>query len=190
MDIDERKMQLKIVLEEWKDLRDEIKRRIDQRTVITQFMITLISALLTTAVLSGNFYVIGVIPFAAAYCLYHVKATYFVHGWLARYIRDQIENKKMSKIFPNSDVRWLSWETYYKNEVSKSERKRASRRRFYNFFELSMYLGCGLIFSAYVSINLPIWLSATLVLLFWILGLGAVWLAWMIDPYEEKPESA
>jgi hypothetical protein len=189
MSVGERELQLRAVIEEWKDLRDEVKRRVDQRTVITQFMVTLVSALLTAAVVSGNFYVIGIIPFASAYCLYHVKATYFIHHWLVTYIREQIEDGKMGRIFPNSEVRWLSWETYYKTEVSKIEKERASRRRFYNLFEFSLYLGCGLAFSAYSVLNLPIWPSVALTAMFWFLGLGAVWLSWMIDPYKESEKA-
>jgi hypothetical protein len=185
----EKELYLKAVIEEWKDLRDEIKRRIDQRTVITQFMITLVSALLTAAVLSGNFYIIGIIPFAAAYCLYHVKATYYIHRWLTTYIRDQIENRKMNRIFPNSDVQWLSWETYYKNEVSEKEKKLASRRPFYNLFELSLYLSCGAAFSWYTSLHLPFCSGTTLVVLYWVCGFGALWLSLMIDPYNARVES-
>lgn len=177
---------MRAVIEEWKDLRDEVKKRTDKSTVITQFMITLVSALLTAAVVSGNFYVIGIIPFACAYCLYHVKATYFVHRLLVTYIREQIENGKMTKIFPNTEVRWLSWETYYKNDVSKIEKERASRRRFYNLLEFCLYVSCGLAFSAYAVLNLPVWAGAALVALFWVLGLRAVWLSWMIDPYKER----
>lgn len=186
MNIKEREMQLNVVVEEWKDLREEVKRRIDQRTIITQFIITLVSALLTTAVLSGNLYIISIIPFATAYCLYHIKASYFVHHWLVTYIRERIEDQKMRKVFPNSDVQWLSWETYYKNEISQSEKERASRRRFYNLLEVGLYLGCGVVFTANALQNLSAWLSVISILSFWVLGFVAVTTVWMIDPYKER----
>lgn len=189
MNDNERDLQLKVVIEEWKDLRDEIKKRIDQRTLITQFMVTLVSALLTAAFASHNFYIVGIIPFAAAYCLYHIKATYFMHRWLVKYIREEIEERKMSLIFPNCKIKWLSWETYYKNEVSDTEKKQASRRPFYNLFAVGLYLGCGVVFSGYVFLNLGIWLSIALVVLFWVLGFGAIRLSWMIDPYKQSRDN-
>lgn len=183
---DERQLELSIVVEEWKDLRDEIKRRIDQRTVITGFMVTLVSALLSAAIVSGNFYIVGIIPFAAEYCLYHVKATYYIHRLLTTYVREEIENRKMNAIFPDSKVQWLSWETYYKNKVSDKEKQRASRRRFYNLFALGLYLGCGIVFSAYAFRSLQLCLGIALIATFGVFGFLALKLAWMIDPYKES----
>jgi len=200
-------MQLKITIEEWKDLRDEIKRRIDQRTRLTEIMISLVSALFSVAIATGNYFFFVVIPFASAYCLYHIKATYFIHHWLTKYIRERIEDgeyikekntkgeiverrvrdSKLRKIFPNSDELWLSWETYYKKEVDKKEKQRASRRRFYNLFQLSLYLICGTVFIWHSILLLPSLVAVCLVSLYLSLGLIAVWLAWMIDPYKKKP---
>ncbi len=188
MDNNDRQLQLSAVIEEWKDLRDEIKRRIDQRTVITEFMITLVSALLTAAIVSHNFYILGIIPFAAEYCLYHVKATYYIHRLLTTYVRDQIENQKMKVIFPDSKVQWLSWETYYKGKVTDKEKERASRRRFYNLFALGLYLGCGMVFSTYAFLNLPLYLSVALAVSFGVFGFLALKLAWMFDPYKQSEE--
>ena len=147
-------------------------------------MITLVSALLTTAIASGNFYIVGIIPFATEYCLYHVKATYYIHRLLTKYVREEIENKKMMAIFPDSKVQWLSWETYYKNVVSSKEKQQASRRRFYNLFALVLYMGCGTVFSTHAFLNLTLCSGVALTATFWVSGFLALRLAWMFDPYK------
>jgi hypothetical protein len=64
---DEKTRALDAVIAEYEDLRDEIKRRIDQRMHITELMITIVSTIAGFAVHTGNWIILGVLPFVSAF---------------------------------------------------------------------------------------------------------------------------
>lgn len=128
---------IQAVLAEYSDLRDEIKRRIDGRTRMTEIMLTVAGVLSGAAFYAANakidywFTVIGVIPFVTAFCIANIKASYFVHERIRCYIREVIERRKLPEIF--TDVLrlepysyhglWMSWENYFQDCKLGSEDK-------------------------------------------------------------------
>lgn len=128
---------IQAVLAEYNDLRDEIKRRIDGRTRMTEIMLTVAGVLSGAAFYAANakidywFLIIGVIPFVAAFCIANIKASYFVHERIRCYIREVIERKKLPEIFTNvlglepcsCHSLWMSWESYYQDCEPASEEK-------------------------------------------------------------------
>ena len=189
MNEEEKRMALQAVLTEYSDLRDEIKRRIDQRTHMTSLMITIDGTLAGLAVYSSNLFILGLIPFVSAFCLLHVKASYAVHKRLTWYIRNVVEGQKLPSIIAQTDRLWLSWETFYQHGLTKPQRQIAGRRPLYDLFELSVFIVCGVA----VAIQAYLWLdfnTATVILVTYsVLGLVVVWISRMPDPYEEEGSS-
>lgn len=181
---DEKKRALDATIAEYEDLRDEIKRRIDQRTHITELMITIDSTLAGVAVYTGNWLVLGVLPFVSAFCLLNIKASYVVHRRLTQYISEIIERQKLPLIFSESNRLWLSWETFYRERLAGPHRQRGTRRPMNDTFELALFIICctAVILYSFVHFDQPVAIAISLV--YTILGSIAVKVARMIDPYE------
>lgn len=157
--IDEKDL-LNIVMEEWKDLREEIKARVEQRTQLTEIMVALVSGLLTAAataeIWGKTSLVFCFVPFVTFFFMFLIKSSYKRHRWLTKYIREEIEDPKKGKIsriintYKSNNtligINWLYWETYFKKQTKlKGEESETNRARAYNGFNIITFLLCGTI---------------------------------------------
>jgi hypothetical protein len=183
MSEDEKKKELDAVLIEYDDLRDEIKRRIDQRTHITELMITIDGTLAGFAVYTGNWFILGIIPFVSAFCLLNIKASYIIHRRLTRYVSEIIEKQKLPLIFGGSDKLWISWETFYRKRLSDPQRQQGTRRPMYDMFELAIFIVCAASVILYSFHQLDFRIAISVSVAYVIIGFGTVQVSKMIDPY-------
>ena len=143
-----RTLQLKAVLAEYNDLRDEIKRRIDHRTHISYFVIAVVVGICGLYITSKTPVVVVVIPFVVAYWLFIITSSYFHHADITEYIRKKIEGEKLPLLIGKAKKEsWIMWETYYFNENKIG----FSRFIIYVILYLIVYIGCGFI----IYINIP-----------------------------------
>lgn len=180
----DQKMKLDAVFEEYKDLRDEIKRRIDQRSQITQLMITFDGTLAGFALYTGNLFILGLVPFVSAFFLHITKASYVIHRRLTRYIREIIEGQKLPNIFKDSDNLWISWETFYMKRISNFERQKGARRPIYDIFQLSVFIVCSFVIFIYSLQKLDIIIAIIISIFYTILAGIVTVLTKMPDPYK------
>jgi hypothetical protein len=167
---EKRKEKLDAVLSEYNDLRDEIKRRIDQRTQITGLMVTIDGTLAGFAIYTGNLFILGLIPFVSVFCLLNIKSSYIIHKRLTRYIREIIECQKLRRnIFKGSNKLWISWETFYETVYGDKPKSSSgggirlhvhqvlasgTRRHIYEVFEVFLCLVCRVAISYYSFLKL------------------------------------
>lgn len=150
-----RELRVKAVLAEYNDLRDEIKRRVDQRTHISYFVIAIMVGVLGLYVTSENPLVLVLAPSVLMYWLSIIDSSYSHNKELTEYIRERIEGKKLPSLIgrTNDKQGWISWETYY----SRDDKKRYSRKRYssrYKVYIISswfIYIICGLAIHGNVS---------------------------------------
>ena len=157
-------LQLQAVLAEYNDLRDEIKRRIDQRTHISYFVIAIILCIFGLYVKSNNPMILVFTPLALIYWLFIVDSSYSVHLNIIGYIRDKIEGIKLPMLIGKVDAKegWINWETYY----FEDKKKRCSGIfKVFVIFSWLIYIICGIIITCDMIITKP---SITLFLLYWI----------------------
>lgn len=143
-----------IVLEEWKNLKDEIKKRVEQRTTLTELMITLDSALITAAsaeaFLKNNYIIFGIIPFVTAFFMLLIKASYNRHRLLTRYIIEEIEGKKLKNI-TSLGFQSLNFETWFEEQTDEdAQYVRTNRAHAYSVFNAGVFIVCSSIFIHYV----------------------------------------
>ncbi|MFA5364403.1 MAG: hypothetical protein WC325_04385 [Candidatus Bathyarchaeia archaeon] len=118
--------QLEAVLTEYKDCREEIKLRIQQRTQMTELYIVGLAAIAGFTVQNGNSLLMFVAPAYAIFIYEMIQGTYFYTSCLATYIREEIESKKIPYILGKVPLmqsemeqtakwttRWLGWETNF-----------------------------------------------------------------------------
>jgi hypothetical protein len=164
-----RELRLEAVLAEYNDLRDEIKRRIDQRTHISYFMVAIILVALGLYVTSDNALILVFIPSVLIYWLFIIDSSYSAHLSIIGYIREKIEAKKLPLLIGKVDDEegWIYWETDY----FKTKKKRYSQRfRVYIIFSWLIYILCGAMIYKTVSIFL--------FLLYWVIyGVFIVYLS-------------
>jgi hypothetical protein len=104
------------------DIRDEIKRRIDQRDKYSVQMTIVLSAVLAIAFSERGFQkALIAAPLASIYFTVLILYSYRVHGLLAKYLRERIE-PQLAQI-TRSEVK-LYWENYYKDNAIPGIRKR------------------------------------------------------------------
>lgn len=180
----EKKRALDAVLVEYDDLRDEIKRRIDQRTHMTQLTITIDGTLAGVAFYTGNFFILGIIPFVTAFCLLNIKASYATHMRLIRYIREIIEGQKLPSIFEGSDKLWVSWETFFKEILAHPQRQKASRRPIYDMFQAFVSIICSGAVALYSFMQFDFEIAMVISVGYAVMVITAVHETKMIDPYE------
>ena len=149
-----KKMRLEAVLAEYNDLRDEAKRRIDHRTHISYFVITIILGAFGLYITSKNPWVLILIPSIVMYWLFIIDSSYFHHLDIVRYIREKIEGEKLPLLIgkANDKEGWLNWETYYFDK----KKVHSSRFRIYIFLGWIILLICGLIFLYIILQSLPL----------------------------------
>lgn len=153
-----RTLQLKAVLAEYNDLRDEIKRRIDHRTHISYFVITAIVGIFGLYITSKNPFVVVLIPLIMAYWLFIITSSYLHHADITDYIREKIEKEKLPLLIGKvKKESWIMWETYYLKEKKIS----SSRFKVYILLTWVVYAIC----SGILYINMP----QNSPLLYWIL---------------------
>jgi hypothetical protein len=181
---DERKRALDATIAEYEDLRDEIKRRIDQRTHITELMITIDGTLAGLAVYTGNWFILGILPLVSAFCLLNIKASYIIHRRLTQYISEVIERQKLPLIFDKSKRLWLSWETFYRERLADPDRQRGTRRPMFDVFELALFTFCSIAVIIYSFVQFDWSIAIAISAAYTILGAKAVEAARMIDPYK------
>ncbi len=158
--------EIQVVLAEWKDLRDDINKRVQQRTLITQIMVALVSALIAAAFTANNLYLLGVVPFVAVFFMLLIKASYNRHRLITRYIRENIERDNLNKLFPLSE-KLLYWETWFKS-IPPSDKEKTNRRVGYNAFNLGTLIVCGTILYGYiyfVVLHMPEWVQIVTIIL-------------------------
>ena len=174
---DLRKLQLKAVLTEYNDLRDEVKRRIDHRTHISYFVITVILGTLGLYITSENPLVVVIIPPIVMYWLFIIDSSYSHHLDITEYIRKRIEEKKLPELIEkfNDEEGWINWETHYFNE----KKTYSSRFMVYVLLSWIVYVICGLIIHKNIS--------QTLFLLYWIFyGHLAIYFSFKCWQYYKK----
>jgi hypothetical protein len=154
-----RGLRLKAVLMEYDDLRDEIKRRVDQRTHISYFAIAIILVALGLYTKSENSLILVFVPSALIYWLFIIDSSYSAHLNIISYIREKIEGKKLPLLIGRvDDEGWIYWETdYYKNK----KQRYSQRFRVYLIFSWFIYVICGSVLYNNVS--------TFLFLLYWIM---------------------
>ena len=153
-----RELRVKAVLAEYNDLRDSIKRRVDQRTHISYFVIAIMVGVLGLYVTSENPLILVLAPSVLMYWLSIIDSSYSHNKELTKYIREEIEVKKLPLLIGkvNYEEGWINWETYY----SKDDKKRYSSR--FKVYVISSWFIC-------VTCGLAIYgnVSETLFLLYW-----------------------
>lgn len=179
-DKDLTEMQLKAVLTEYNDLRDEVKRRIDHRTHISYFVMTVILGTFGFYITSENPLVVVLIPSIVIYWLFIMSSSYFHHLDIVTYIRRRIEEKKLPELIGrnNDGEGWINWETYYFNE----KKVYSSRFIVYILLSWAVYVMCGII----IHMNM----SQSLSILYWILyGHFQIYFSYKCYKYYEKRKS-
>jgi hypothetical protein len=125
--------QLKAVLAEYNDCREEIKIRIQQRTRMTEFYIVGLAAIAGFAIQSRNYCIMVVAPAYAVFIYSMIIGTYFYTDSLGNYIREEIELKKIpyilgklpQMVFVGEETSlewktgWLAWETNFFERLTK-----------------------------------------------------------------------
>lgn len=161
---DLRKLRLDAVLLEYEDLRDEIKRRMDQRTYISYFAIAMTIGALGLYGTSNNPYILVATPLILIYWLFFIDSSYSHHSVIMRYIREKIEGVKLPLLIGkvNGKEGWIYWETYYAED---RERRYSSRFWIYIVSSWIIFVICGLVIYGDVP--------EKYLLLYWI-GYGAV----------------
>jgi FtsH-binding integral membrane protein len=176
--------ELAILLSELKDMREEVKTRVEQRNYMTEVMAVLVAGLLTAAFTTSvavinnySFFIFCMIPFITAFFMFLIRASYIRHRYLIAHLKrtEQKINLRLKK-----ENRLTFWETSFK------ETQNTNRIQAYNAFNLGTFLICGFIFSWLIIINyttllnlsqfgIPIYIPAVLlILIFWVLGSLAV----------------
>jgi len=183
---EEKEKALYAVLAEYNDLRDEIKRRIDQRTRITELMITIDVTIAGVALYTGNVFILGIMPFISAFCIVNIKTTYLTHRRLTRYIREIIEGQKLPYIFDGSSRLWISWETFFRQKLSSPHRQRASRRRMFIMFELCISVVCCAAVVGYSFIQFDRVIATVISVIYIASAIIAAWFCKIPDPYREE----
>lgn len=151
-------LQLKAVLAEYNDLRDEAKRRIDHRTHISYFVITVMVGIFGLYITSENPLVVVLIPVIVAYWLFIITSSYFHHVDITEYIREKIEKEKLPLVIGKFNKEgWINWETYYFTE----KKIHSSRFIIYILLMGAVYAICGIILYVNMSQNSS--------LLYWVL---------------------
>lgn len=140
-----RELQVKAVFAEYNDLRDEIKRRVDQRTHISYFVIAMMVGVLGLYATSENPYVLLFAPSILLYWLSIIDSSYSHNKELTEYIRKEIEGEKLPSLIGES---WINWETYYSEEP---KRRFSSRYKVYIISSWFIYIICGLAIHGNVS---------------------------------------
>lgn len=158
-----RELRVKAVLAEYNDLRDEIKRRVDQRTHISYFVIAIMVGVLGLYVTSKNPLILVLVPSVLMYWLSIIDSSYSHNKELTKYIREKIEAKKLPSLIGKVNDRegWIYWETYYSQDDKKgySKKRYSSRYKVYIISSWFVYIICGLAIHGNVS--------ETLFLLYW-----------------------
>lgn len=138
-----RELQLKAVLHEYDDLRDEIKRRIDQRTHISYFAVFLMLGTLGLYFTSKNPLILVFVPLILIYWLFMIDSSYSTHLDIVWYIREKIEGLKLPLLIGRVDGEegWIYWETNY---FKDNEKRYSQRFKIYIIFSGIIYVICGL----------------------------------------------
>ncbi len=114
----------------WRDARDEIKMRIQQRD---KFSIQLVLALSTIVAVSFSrkefWWILILVPLVSTYFTMLILYSYKIHAILVKYIQEELE-PKLSKFYRISQEN--EWETYYKKNAVPGIRQ--------YFFLISMWV--------------------------------------------------
>jgi len=137
---------LEVLVKEWEDLRDEIKRRVEQRNYMTEIMAVLVSGIITAVATAsiGNadrLSILGIVPFITVFFMLLIKASYNRHRCITNYIIDL--ERQISYHLTTLKFLMPFWETSFR------ENEKTNRRNAYNGFNLCVFLVCGTIFTLY-----------------------------------------
>lgn len=175
---------LQIALAEYVDLRDEIKKWVEERTRLTELMIGIVAAIGTAALSINNLFLLIIAVFSTFFFLEKIKSSYYIHATITKYIREKVEKEKLMQLLSKERrVTWTFWETYY-SELPKKERERNSRRAMFNSFGLSVYVVCGLGISYQSFQDFGLFYFVASVFIYWIVCGYLVYKTRMIDPYK------
>lgn len=132
--------ELDILLSELKDMRDEVKTRVEQRNYMTEVMVVLVAALIGGAATAHVFFVIGIAPFIAIFFLLLIKASYNRHRYLIEHIR-LVEERINSILLFSGSSGVTYWETWFR------ETQKTNRRNIYNAFNVGTAIVCSAFFT-------------------------------------------
>ena len=141
---DKSEMQLQAVLLEYEDLRDEIKKRMDQRTHISYFVIAMTSGALGLYMSLREPLILVFTPLILIYWLLIIDSSYTHHREIIQYIREKIEGMKLPMLIEKAsdEEGWIYWETYYSKD---RKRRYSSRFKIYVALSWIIYILCGLV---------------------------------------------
>lgn len=139
---DKTELQLQAVLLEYEDLRDEIKKRMDQRTHISYFVIAMTSGALGLYVSLREPLILVFTPSILIYWLLIIDSSYTHHREIIQYIREKIEGMKLPMLIERASDEdgWIYWETYYSKD---RKRRYSSRFKIYVALSWIIYILCG-----------------------------------------------
>jgi hypothetical protein len=188
------RLQFNITKDEWKDLREEIRKRVEQRNYMTEIMAVLVTTLIGAAATTQNYLFIGIVPFIACFFMFLIRASYNRHRCLINYIKtiEQKMNEIVNALYADKPAEDKTknaneitfWETTFK------ETSQTNRRAAYNCFNVGTFLFCGFVFSICggqalfeylenISPQLGIFLGILLIGIFWVAGAVAVYCSYI-----------
>ena len=118
-------LQLQAILAEYNDLRDEIKKRISQRTTLTSFMLGVVGASLGFVASSQRVEFLVVPPGLAIFLIYLIRTSYHITESISFFIRNQTE-LKLNEILGTSrnGNSWINWESWYREDKRQMRKRR------------------------------------------------------------------
>jgi hypothetical protein len=183
--------ELDILLSELKDMREDVKTRVEQRNYMTEVLVVLVSGIAAAAATAStvnpnSLLILGVVPFVTAFFIFLIKASYNRHRCLTIHLQ-KIE-QRINNILNGSNSRRVDfWETSFK------ETEKTNRRKAYNSFNIGTVFICNTIFTGYVCLQFVTWVSqqelllgipmiilvVSLLCLYWVIGMWTVKSSWI-----------
>jgi len=111
LSMEDRKLQ--ILLNEYEELRNELKQRIEQRDNFSVQFVVACCAVLALTVSIQNGYLVALLPVITVFFATQIFESYRVHERLVEFIRDTIEKKICELV--SDDMQDCLWETHCKH---------------------------------------------------------------------------